>query len=231
MKVMDFAIDNKYTKWYQNIINMASIRCHNRKQAKLLLGRIEAHHVIPRSIWKSPNNRQVVFLTTKEHFIVHHLLVYMTSGQNQVKMADALSQFSQGRTLTAKQASICMEWKHRSFTAERCSAIRKGRQLTLKKECPYCLKSVDPGNFSQFHGENCKKNPNLDPMDLLLRSSKKRNSVTVAMQRGTFIKATAKHGSFTCPHCNFHGSNWGVMNRWHFSRCKSLESSGHPPRT
>jgi len=231
MKITDFAIDNKYTRWYQSIVNMAATRCSSRKQARTFLGKTEAHHVIPRSIWKSSDNKWVVFLTTKEHFIIHHLLVCMTSGQNRIKMEDALSQFSQGRTLTAKQASICMEYKHRPFTTKRCNAISNARLRTSKKECQYCSKIVDPGNYAQFHGEKCRKNPDLDPSELERRSSKKRESVLIAMRTGTFRKAKVKHGDFTCPHCTFRGSNWGVMNRWHFSRCKTLGSSGNPPRT
>jgi hypothetical protein len=26
-----------------------------------------------------------------------------------------------------------------------------------KKECPYCGKLADPGNFNRWHGDNCKR--------------------------------------------------------------------------
>jgi hypothetical protein len=34
--------------------------------------------------------------------------------------------------------------------------IRESRKKTKKIECYYCNKLADPGNFKQFHGDNCK---------------------------------------------------------------------------
>jgi hypothetical protein len=33
-----------------------------------------------------------------------------------------------------------------------------------KKECPYCHKFFDPGNFKQYHGDNCKMKPDYENM-------------------------------------------------------------------
>ena len=72
-------ISNKYTKWYYNIINNAKIR----EKPKSCL---EQHHIIPKSLGGTNVKTNLVFLTTKEHYIVHHLLTKMLTGKNKAKM-------------------------------------------------------------------------------------------------------------------------------------------------
>jgi hypothetical protein len=68
-------IDNKYTKWYNDIINNAKLRnITTRKQAKAILGYPELHHIIPKCIGGTDAKENTVFLTGKEHFICHWLL-------------------------------------------------------------------------------------------------------------------------------------------------------------
>jgi len=90
-------IDNKYTKWYYNIIN-------NGKAARPKL-KTERHHIIPECFFKNrarkgpagwvdgnpndPNN--LTFITCREHFICHQLLVKMVDGLPKAKMIHALA--------------------------------------------------------------------------------------------------------------------------------------------
>ena len=76
-------LNNKYTLWYYNIISRANTRELN------LDVYVEQHHVIPRSLGgtNAPNN--LVFLTGREHFICHMLLVKMTSEIAKYKMVHA----------------------------------------------------------------------------------------------------------------------------------------------
>jgi hypothetical protein len=48
-------------------------------------------------------------------------------------------------------------YKHSNESKEKMSATRKG-VVRDKKECPYCNRFLDPGNYSQFHGTKCKLN-------------------------------------------------------------------------
>lgn len=41
-------------------------------------------------------------------------------------------------------------------TTEHRAKISAKRQLTKKLNCPHCNKLVDPGNYIQWHGNNCK---------------------------------------------------------------------------
>lgn len=87
-------LDNKYTKCYFRIISNAQARNHKTKrQAKLELGYVERHHIIPRSIGGSDEKSNLVYLTAREHFICHLLLIKMVHGIYQKKMMFALQNF------------------------------------------------------------------------------------------------------------------------------------------
>lgn len=90
-------IDNKYTTCYNRIIS-------NGKKSRPEL-KTEKHHIIPECFFTNrvrkgppgwldgdpndPNN--ITFLTCKEHFICHRLLIKMLSGIPKAKMVHALS--------------------------------------------------------------------------------------------------------------------------------------------
>lgn len=69
---------NKYSKWYFDIVNRAGSRVTN--------GYVERHHIVPKSLGGSNDQTNLVKLTAKEHFICHLLLVKMTTGKDQQKM-------------------------------------------------------------------------------------------------------------------------------------------------
>lgn len=222
MKIQDIALNNKYTKWYLAIIENAKHRASTRKEAKQLLGFVEGHHIVPSSIYR---NKDIVYLTLREHFIVHILLTKMLTGTNKIKMEEALAQFMQGRNLNSRQIAICMALKHKPCSDQRKLNISIGRKNTFKIKCDHCSKETDPGNFRRFHGDNCKQNPNIDPLLLIERSVRAKSGILKSKELGTFYKPKPLHGSYTCPYCNKHGSNYGVMMRHHFERCKHRESS------
>lgn len=62
--------ESKYTKWYQSIIDIAVKRT-------VIEGYVEKHHIIPKSLGGDDSPDNLVFLTSKEHFIAHHLLTKM----------------------------------------------------------------------------------------------------------------------------------------------------------
>jgi hypothetical protein len=53
-----------------------------------------------------------------------------------------------------KKASKSLKGKHR--TEEQKKNYEKGALKRIKTTCPYCNKTVDPGNYKRFHGDNCK---------------------------------------------------------------------------
>ena len=79
-----FCTDNKYCKWYFNIIDNALARGWTKKTSQVY---VEYHHIIPKSILK---NNDTVILTAREHFICHLLLPKFVTGQYKYKMLTAL---------------------------------------------------------------------------------------------------------------------------------------------
>jgi hypothetical protein len=84
-------LDNKYTKCYYNLINKAKTRNTKTKvEAKLLLGYVEDHHIIPESLGGPNSIDNMVFLTAHEHLVCHLLLPKMTAGKDKAKMINAV---------------------------------------------------------------------------------------------------------------------------------------------
>ena len=79
-------ISNKYTIWYNSIINNAKTRT--------ITGYTEKHHIIPKSLGGSNEKTNVVKLTAREHFVCHLLLTKMTTGNDRYKMIFALHMLS-----------------------------------------------------------------------------------------------------------------------------------------
>lgn len=73
---------NKYTKWYNQIID--------RAKSRVLKPPFERHHIKPRSLGGTDNIENIAFITPREHFICHWLLTKMTTGEDQYKMLNAL---------------------------------------------------------------------------------------------------------------------------------------------
>jgi hypothetical protein len=86
---MSIFIDNKYTKWYFNIITNARLQDRKKKQGIYY----ERHHIIPRGMDGSNESSNLILLTAKEHFLCHLLLTKMTNGQAYHKMIYALNSF------------------------------------------------------------------------------------------------------------------------------------------
>jgi len=94
MKITEIAEPNKYTKWYCSIILKALERPQDRKILKATIGYVESHHILPKSFQlggeKDKNN--LVFLTAKEHFIVHLCATKMFKSIFKNKMVFAFQQ-------------------------------------------------------------------------------------------------------------------------------------------
>jgi hypothetical protein len=78
-------IQNKYARWYDQIITRAKSRTLSDNLYT------EKHHVIPKSIGGTNLKDNLVVLTAREHFICHWLLIKFTTGRFKLKMAAALS--------------------------------------------------------------------------------------------------------------------------------------------
>jgi hypothetical protein len=68
--------NNKYSRWYNQIIERAKCR--------LLIGEYkEIHHIMPKCLGGNNDSSNLVELTAREHFIVHRLLTKMVTDTKQ----------------------------------------------------------------------------------------------------------------------------------------------------
>jgi hypothetical protein len=84
-------INNKYTTWYNSLINKAKDRT--------ITGYTEKHHIIPSSLGGTNDNDNIVKLTAREHFVCHLLLTKMTTGNARYKMNFALHMLSNAKNI------------------------------------------------------------------------------------------------------------------------------------
>jgi len=73
---------NKYEKWYNSIIS---------KGANAKLPGNERHHILPKSLGGSDDASNLIYITAREHFICHWLLIKIyATGEEHWKMLNAL---------------------------------------------------------------------------------------------------------------------------------------------
>ena len=81
--IQNISHQNKYLRWYINIVTAASQRASTKNEAKKLLGYTERHHIVPKGFnlggEKDPNN--LIYLSAREHFICHWLLIKMVKNK------------------------------------------------------------------------------------------------------------------------------------------------------
>lgn len=81
--MLSLFLDNKYTRWYNQIIKNAKLK--NRSRGPVYY---ENHHIIPKCLGGKRNNNNEVLLTAKEHYICHLLLIKMVRrSKHKTKMA------------------------------------------------------------------------------------------------------------------------------------------------
>lgn len=92
--IREIAINNKYTKYYCNIIIKALARPQNKKVLNKNIGYVESHHILPKSfkLGGETDKNNLVFLTAKEHFIVHLCATKMFKSVLKNKMIFAFRQ-------------------------------------------------------------------------------------------------------------------------------------------
>lgn len=90
--------DNKYKTIYEDFVGERKLRRSRKVTANVPY---EKHHIVPKSLGGSDSEDNIVTLTPREHYFAHLLLVKITSGNDQVKMAQAL-RFMSGVTSKRK---------------------------------------------------------------------------------------------------------------------------------
>lgn len=136
MSVLMFNVflNNHWTRVYARIIARARHRTKKRGDG------LERHHIIPKSFWKmnsptgwvdgdseSPDN--LVYLTAREHFIAHRILIRITADSARGKMISALWRMNKTRKKTEGTTSIT----GRSYSLLREAALEVNRLASINR--------------------------------------------------------------------------------------------------
>ena len=149
-------IINKYTKWYNAIIEVAK----NRE----LLNNFEKHHIIPKSLGGTNDKENLVKLTMREHFICHQLLTKMTINDNRRKMLHAVWRLAHvsGQKITSRRYEQLRLQRSESMTGRRNPAVSKaltGRKIpaeVIEKRLQKVIGQKRPATSAALKG---RKNP------------------------------------------------------------------------
>ena len=114
-QLCDISNKNKYTMWYSLIIKRAQTRAKTKKEAKMVLGYTETHHILPKSfnLGGETDILNYVYLSPREHFICHLLLTKMLTGEFKVKMCFALH--SMRRIINRNKKLKISSWEYRKI--------------------------------------------------------------------------------------------------------------------
>jgi len=222
-------LDNKYSKWYFNIINKSKTRTCPTSYT-------EKHHILPKSLGGSNKINNLVVLTGKEHFICHLLLINMTTGKHKSKMINAawalanLKTINQKRyKINSKQYAILREnfakthsayrtgRKHSEETKQKISAGNRGKVSPLKgKERSSAIKEkISKSTTGRIRSLAHQQN--------LAKSNKERPAM-LGKQHTTEAKKKMSESrlntpKINCIHCN-RDIDPGNYKKYHGNRCK-----------
>lgn len=115
------------------------------------------------------------------------------TGENAWNYGTTQSQETKDKRIETRQSNGKPWHTEETKAKQRSSNIGKKHIMPPDIKCIHCLKEFDSGNYKQFHGDNCKLNPNGYSPRIQL--------------------------SYTCVHCNKTGNGSGML-RWHFDNCK-----------
>lgn len=137
-KLISIALPNKYTRIYGSIVSRAQKRASNKKDANLIFGYSEEHHILPKSfgLGGEKDKLNYAYLSAREHLICHLLLARMFTGELKIKMCFALH--SMYRITKRNQQIKLTSWefetlrKANSYARRSLPSPLKGRKHTLE---------------------------------------------------------------------------------------------------
>jgi len=188
-------LQNKYSKWYYNIVNRA-------KSISNASGYTEKHHIIPKSLGGDDSIDNIVILTAREHFICHLLLPKMLTGVNKRNMSFAI---------------WSMVNRDHSNNKERYKVNSHHYQL-LKKQVSRALSELHTGKTVSAEARK-----NIGDASRGRKSAMKGKHFPESFGRNVSIAAKNRI-PITCEHCNKTVSPCN-HSRWHGDNCKLLHLS------
>jgi hypothetical protein len=144
--------DNKYTRWYYDIIN-------NRKQNSFN-GYTEKHHIIPKSMGGSNRKDNIVALTAREHFICHWLLTKMTDSKGMRLALLTMTRQSKNQNrykITGRKFQIIREGASLATSGKNNPMFGKTRDKEVREKISAKVRDHLSKNGPYQHTEETKK--------------------------------------------------------------------------
>lgn len=244
---MDF-IDNKYNKWYNQIIDRARTR-------KDIVGYTEKHHIVPKSLGGSNSKDNIAILTAREHFICHWLLTKMVlNQQDRWKMVNALGYMmwatneNQHRYKISGRVYDLIKTRHSqekslAQTGRKNSFYGKQHTSETKKKMSKSRQGIAPWNKGKVYvgGGMTGKKHTADTKQkirekksgttltddhkkkiaesMLAKKIKRSEETKIKMSQA---KKGVKHSTRTCEHCK-KSISVAMYARWHGAKCSSTQ--------
>jgi len=240
-------LDNKYTKWYYKIIEVARKRVISAENS-------EIHHIIPESFFinrtrKGPKgwlegdpeiSENKVKLTAREHFVCHMLLVKMTSGISYKKMVHGLWMMTRNKEKRVKFTSRQYEFARKEFQKViklKKSNIRRPHTEAEKRAKSEKMRGIPKSQTTRLNmkkawerrnrtvNESTKQKLKKSSIkyweDEKIRSSQSDKRKSYLKKNTDAIKIMVRNinRQVTCQHCGIK-TNIGNHNRWHGDVCK-----------
>jgi hypothetical protein len=244
-------IQNKYHSTYFRIINRAKARSFNsRTHAKKILGYVEQHHIIPKCLGGLNIDSNLVYLSAREHFVCHLLLVRFTVDNAKKKMIFALNKMTRKSKNQNRHIPTSHQYdKIRTDFANSMSEINKGSKRPLrtpeqKDNVSKKLRGVSKSEqtiknmIKSWNDEERKKqlinrNKKSSTLALLWKDDEFRKQMIKNLSDGmsarlsdpiNLVKAVSQiNTQKICEKCDA-VMNVGNYKRWHGINCKKQKS-------
>ncbi len=204
-----------YENIYYSIIHQAQPRKNARLSKRCKLSGYEKHHIIPKCAGGSNEPDNLVFLTPREHFICHALLVKFCDIKFLKPLQYALGMMrSRGKIVSSRTYEFAREQHRKAISTDR-TGKRHSEETKQKISLAHTGKKR-----SVEHCENTRK------AQLGKKLSEEHKAKLSAATKGRSIsyqlteKQLSPKPKVTCPHCGKIGGK-PVMLRFHFDFCKS----------
>ena len=145
-------LENKYRKWYDQIIERAKTRN--------LTGYTERHHIVPKSLGGTNDPCNIARLTAREHLVCHLLLVKFTDGKDRIKMLSALwylSHYKNNKICSRLYDAIKSNLTHTPETRQKISAYAKKRKLSPETIAKRTATRLASGKYSHHTPEGIER--------------------------------------------------------------------------